>query len=75
MLFKRDIYCFNFPSNSFVSISLLISIGKEMYLPGFLTLPLKKDLPDLDLSTIADASSYWLRLMCLCYLKARGHIS
>ena len=32
---KRDLFCFDFRSNFLVSVSFLINIRKEMFLPGF----------------------------------------
>ena len=37
MLIKRDIYCFDFLFDSFILLSFVINIGKEMSLPGFCT--------------------------------------
>ena len=52
MSIKRDIFCFDFRSNFLVSISFLINMGKEMFLPGFRTVAYSFDAPNGLLETL-----------------------
>ena len=70
MWFKRDIIVLISFLILFVSISFLVNIGKEMFLPGFRTLPGFISLPFLGFEEIKCmiCVSILLATVCIMYI-------